>query len=102
MLFRSANSRYDIPGSHLLTLDSAGINGIRGYVQQEPRGWETLAVLVSLEPLVDEALVSRSTSDEPFVKLSSKEFEFLCTTLRKLGPDGWAVGVQSWLSTEPR
>ncbi len=97
-----ANSRYDIPGSHLLTLDSAGINGIRGYVQQEPRGWETLAVLVSLEPLVDEALVSRSTSDEPFVKLSSKEFEFLCTTLRKLGPDGWAVGVQSWLSTEPR
>ena len=88
------NRPYRIPGPELLPPAELDRRGLR-YVEEGPAGWEHLAVLVSMEPLVHPSVLGRANRDSPFVELSEPDLQNLVETLSSA--DGWVAGILSFL-----
>jgi len=83
--------RYTVPGAEFLPREK-----IQGYWEGGPPGWEHLAVIVSAHPLVPDLWLKRSTTDEPFVRLSNSEAASFCDCLSASSTGSWISGVLSF------
>jgi len=87
---------YKIPGSKLLSWQQLYKNNL-DYVERGPLGWEHIALVVSNKILIPSSIIERSTCDNPFVKLTSKEIKMIFETLSNLDDESWSAGVLSFL-----
>ena len=92
----AAGRAYAVPGPELLPREQLNRRGL-DYVEIGPPGWEHMAVIVSDKPLTDANLLSRASSEAPFVTLAEGEFEALCVRLGGFEDDAWSAGVLSFL-----
>jgi hypothetical protein len=81
---------YFIPGDELFPWDG-------DYREEGPAGWEHIIGIVSDDPILDDEIIARSTSDSPIVELDSRDALELLNTLEDVSPQSWSAGILSFL-----
>ena len=86
----AAGQSYTVPGKDLFPWEG-------DYREEGPPGWEHMALIISDEPLIEEAILARSSRDCPIVRLTDAEVQNLSAALADGPRDRWSAGVLSFL-----
>jgi hypothetical protein len=86
----AAGRSYTVPGKEMFPWEG-------DYREEGPPGWEHMALVISDEPLIEEAVLARSSQECPIVRLTDVEVQNLSIALADGPRDHWSAGVLSFL-----